>query len=78
MTFTCIFPKALVRRQIYRYKQSPGEHLNVIAVTGNLLKPVYAAAFSASKFQINEAEELYLVFEGKNNLFFPVMVIFRR
>lgn len=58
LTFTCILPKALVRRQIYWYKQSPGESLDMIAVTGNLPKPVYGANFSASRFQINKGEDV--------------------
>lgn len=57
VTFTCILPKALVRRQIYWYKQSPGENLDMIAVIGKLVKPMYGANFSASRFQINEDED---------------------
>lgn len=57
VTFACILPKALVRRQMYWYKQSPGENLNMVAMTGNLLEPEYGADFSASRFQINEDED---------------------
>lgn len=57
VTFTCALPKAPARRQIYWYKQRPGERLNMIAFTGDLLKPVYVADSSASRFQINEDNE---------------------
>lgn len=56
VTFTCVLPKELARRQIHWYKQSPGENLSMVVTFQKLVKPVYGAEFSASRLQIRADE----------------------
>lgn len=56
VTFTCVLPKELARRQIHWYKQSPGENLSMVVTFINLVKPLYGAEFSASRLQIKQDE----------------------
>lgn len=56
VTFTCVLPREIARRQIHWYKQSPGESLSMVVTFNNLVKPVYGADFSASRLQIKEDE----------------------
>lgn len=56
VTFTCVLPKELARKQIHWFKQSPGESLGMVITFNNLVNPVYGADFSASRLQIKEDE----------------------
>lgn len=56
VTFTCVLPKVIARRQIHWYKQSPGESLSMVVTFNNLVKPVYGAGFPPSRLQIKEDE----------------------
>lgn len=54
VTFTCIFPIELPRRQLHWYKQGAGDKLHMIAALQKHAKPLYGTHFSTSRVEVEE------------------------
>lgn len=54
VTFTCVFPKELARRQLHWYKQGVGDQLHMIAALQKHAKPHYGTDFSTSRMEVEE------------------------